>query len=141
MHAKSPLKHYTTLMVRWGYYHFGCCRRKVPETRVFLLYANIIKKDSLLQTPARKVPTAVPSESSLYRQLLCPLSFTPHQHPQDGRSCLGFFSFYQRGFVYLQVLSQNSASYRYCGDHHLASFPFQGDLDSPGGTLCHGRCH
>ena len=101
MHAKSPLKHYTTLMVRWGYYHFGCCRRKVPETRVFLLYANIIKKDSLLQTPARKVPTAVPSESSLYRQLLCPLSFTPHQHPQDGRSCLGFFSFYQRGCLFI----------------------------------------
>lgn len=55
-------------------------------------------------------------------------------------SCIFLSSYYTSEDVFFphKVFSQKS-SYYYGDGHHLASSPCQVDLDSPGGTLCHGR--
>lgn len=85
LHTQSP---WNTTLHSWekrgSYYYFWMFLKESSwDERVFLFYANIIKRCVYWKHPQETwwIPAAVPSQSSfLCKHLFCPPSLSPHWH-------------------------------------------------------------
>lgn len=143
-HTKS-FQHCTDSWENWGsYLYFWMFLKESSwDKSIFLLNANIIKKKGVYGKHPQEswwLPAAVPPRTGFCANPRFVLWVYHHINVLEmGLHACAFFSSH---FISENVCFSSgflTKSYNYGDGHRLASSPCQVDLDSPGGTLCHGR--